>query len=169
VSCDYQISVDARPGQPPNAYQTLDAAGRPVVAFTAALISDAQNADELAFVMGHETAHHIAGHIPRQRESAATGALLAGVLASLGGADAATIQQVQRIGATVGARRFSQEFELEADALGTEIAFKAGFDPLRGALFFDRLPDPGDQFLGSHPPNASRREVVRLTMQRLRG
>ena len=51
--------------------------------------------------------------------------------------------------------------ELEADALGTIIAHEAGFDPLRGAAFFERIPDPGNQFLGTHPPNAARIETVR--------
>jgi predicted Zn-dependent protease len=111
--------------------------------------------------MGHETAHHILGHIPMTQENATTGALVAGVLAAIGGADEATIRSAQDIGATVGARRFSKDFELQADALGARIALEAGFDPLAGAAFFTRLPDPGDRFLGSHPPNAERLAVVR--------
>ena len=59
-------------------------------------------------------------------------------------------------------------FELEADALGAEIALRAGFDPVRGAAFFNRLPDPGDQFLGTHPPTANRLAVVAKTVARLR-
>ena len=34
ANCDFQIVVDDRPGQPPNAFQTLDNAGRPIIAFT---------------------------------------------------------------------------------------------------------------------------------------
>ncbi|MDP5361691.1 MAG: M48 family metalloprotease, partial [Paracoccaceae bacterium] len=67
----------------------------------------------------------------------------------------------QRLGASVGARTYSKEFELEADALGSRIAAAAGFDPLRGAEFFFRIPDPGDRFLGTHPPNAERLRTVR--------
>ncbi len=169
LNCDYQIVVDDRPGQPPNAFQTLDRAGRPVIAFTLALIGEAQNQDELAFILGHEAAHHIAGHIPRSQQSALTGALIFGTLASLGGATSASVQAAQEVGATVGARRFSQEFELEADALGTAIAYNAGFDPERGAAFFARLPDPGNSFLGTHPPNADRIAVVQQTLVGLRG
>jgi predicted Zn-dependent protease len=64
---------------------------------------------------------------------------------------------------------YSKEFELEADALGAEIALIAGFDPLRGTGFFDRLPDPGDKFLGSHPPNRQRKALVAATVRRLQG
>ncbi|MDG1069877.1 MAG: M48 family metallopeptidase [Sulfitobacter sp.] len=163
VNCDFNIVVDDRPGEPANAYQTLDRQGRPIIAFTLALIADAQNEDELAFVMGHEAAHHIAGHIARQQQNAVAGAVIFAGLATLSGGDANTVRSAQELGAQVGARSYSKDFELEADALGTVITKKAGYDPLRGAAFFTRIPDPGDKFLGTHPPNASRIETVRRT------
>lgn len=169
ANCDFQIVIDDRPGLPPNAYQTLDTAGRPILAFTVPLILDARNRDELAFILGHEAAHHIAGHLPRQQNTAMAGAVLAGILAQASGAGEQAITAAQEIGATMGARRFSKEFELEADSLGAEITFMAGFDPRLGAAFFDRLPDPGDQFLGTHPANAERKRVVAATVARLGG
>jgi Zn-dependent protease with chaperone function len=168
-NCDIRIVVDDRPGQPPNAFQTLDRQGRPIVGFTLALIADARNADELAFVLGHEAAHHIAGHIPKRQDQALSGALLAGVLAQASGLTPEEVRAAQNAGAELAARSFSKEFELEADALGTEIALRAGYDPLRGTAFFDRLPDPGDKFLGSHPPNGQRKALVRDTVRRLTG
>lgn len=168
-NCDFRIVVDDRPGQPPNAFQTVDQRGRPIVGFTLALIADARNADELAFVMGHEAAHHVAGHIPKRADQALSGALLAGVLAQASGLTADEVRAAQNMGAEVAARSYSKEFELEADVLGSEIAFIAGFDPLRGSAFFDRLTDPGDKFLGTHPPNAARKAAVLTTMRRLTG
>lgn len=168
-NCDFRIVIDDRPGQPANAFQTVDNAGRPMLAFTVALIRDARNRDELAFVMGHEAAHHIAGHIPRQQNTALAGAMLAGVLAQVTGADQDVVNSAQDLGATVGARRFSKDYELEADSLGAEIAYVAGFDPMVGAAFFDRIPDPGDRFLGTHPANADRKRTVAATLARLRG
>ena len=163
VNCNFRIVVDDRPGQPSNAFQTVDESGRPVVAFTLALIRDARNPDELAFVMGHEAAHHIAGHLKRQRENAEAGAVIFAGLATLTGASADGVQTAQDLGATVGARTYSKDFELEADSLGTIITVRAGYDPIRGAEFFTRIPDPGDRFLGTHPPNAARIETVRRT------
>ena len=163
MNCDFNIVVDDRPNQPPNAYQTVDRQGRPIIAFTLALIADARNIDELAFVMGHEAAHHIEGHIERQQQNAVAGAVIFSGLATLSGGDANAVKSAQRLGAQVGARSYSKEFELEADALGTVITKKAGYDPLRGAQFFARIPDPGDKFLGTHPPNAARLETVRRT------
>ena len=161
LNCDFRVIVDDRPGLPVNAYQTLDRQGRPVIAFTLALIAEARNRDEIAFVIAHEAAHHIEGHIARQQQNAALGAVLVGTLAGvMGASDATTIDNATRLGATVGARSYSKQFELEADATGTRIAAAAGFDPLRGAQFFFRIPDPGDRFLGTHPANADRLRTV---------
>ncbi len=164
VNCDFLIRVDPNRNAPPNAFQSLDRAGRPIVTFTQALIADARNVDEIAFVVGHETAHHIEQHIARQQRSAATGALVGGLIASVAGADGATVNEISRISASVGARRFSKDNELEADALGTIITRSAGYNPLRGAAFFTRIPDPGDRFLGTHPPNSARLDTVRRTL-----
>lgn len=167
ANCDFNIVVDDRPNQPPNAFQTLDKSGRPVIAFTLALIGEARNADELAFVLGHETAHHIGGHLNRQKKNATAGALVFAGLAALTGAGAEGVRTAQELGAAVGARSYSKDFELEADALGTVITKRAGFDPVHGAQFFARIPDPGNQFLGTHPPNADRIETVRRVNSQL--
>ena len=160
VNCDFLIAVDDRPDQPPNAFQTLDRRGRPVIGFTVALIAEARNRDEIAFVVGHEASHHILGHIPQSQQTAAAGAMVAGILATASGADAEAIRSAQQMGAAMGARSYAKEFELEADALGAEIAIIAGYNPVIGAGFFDRLPDPGDRFLGTHPPNFQRKAIV---------
>jgi predicted Zn-dependent protease len=167
-NCDFLIVVDDRPGLAPNAFQTLDRSGRPVIGFTLSLIADARNADELAFILGHEAGHHIAGHIPRRAEQARSGALIAGALAALTGADDATVEAIASLGGEVVARRFAPAFELEADRYGTLLAWQSGYDPERGAAFFGRIPDPGNAFLASHPPNAQRIEVVRGTLAELR-
>ncbi|MBS0565616.1 MAG: M48 family metalloprotease [Proteobacteria bacterium] len=166
-NCAFRIVVDTTPGAPANAYQQLDG-GRPVIAFTVALIAEARNTDELAFVMGHEAAHHILQHISREERSAVMGAVLSGaVVAALGG-DPGSIRSAQQMGAQMGAQSYSKEFELEADALGTVLAYRAGFDPGRGALFFNRLPNPSGGFLSTHPPNAERLAVVRQVLAELR-
>lgn len=160
LNCDFKVVVDDRPNQPANAFQTLDRSGRPILAFNLAFIAQARNKDELAFVMGHEAAHHIAGHLVRQRQNAAAGAILLGGLVAIAGGGSSGISTAQDVGAAVGARSYSKNFELEADGLGTIITKRAGFNPVRGAQFFTQIPDPGDRFLGTHPPNAKRMETV---------
>ncbi|MDJ0860305.1 MAG: M48 family metalloprotease, partial [Dinoroseobacter sp.] len=104
--------------------------------------------------------------LAERQQEAQLGAMAGGILASIltSGSSAAggeIIDQAMQAGAFVGARAYSKDKELEADALGTVITARAGYDPVRGAAFFSRIPDPGDQFLGTHPPNAERIQVVR--------
>lgn len=165
--CDFSFLLDRDLRQPANAFQTVADDGRPLVIVTLALIRLMDSRDELAFVLGHEAGHHIAEHIPAQRRSAQEASDAFGDIARQQGGGEAEIARAAQMGAVVGARRFSQTAELEADVLGTAIAWRAGFDPVRGARLFSRLPDPGRAFLATHPANASRRAIVRQTLAQL--
>ena len=110
-------------------------------------------------------AHHIRGHISQTQATAQTGAVLGAVLGSVVGLDQAGVELATNIGGTVGARRYSKSFELQADSLGARIAKRAGFDPMRGVLYFQDAADPGDRFLGTHPPNADRIRTVQRSIQ----
>lgn len=167
-NCDYRVVVDDDLRAPPNAYQTVGRSGRPFIVFTIGLIAEVRNQDELAFIFGHEAAHHVAGHLERQRDNAVRGAELLGERVVRRGGDAAAVRVAQAVGAEIGVRVFSQEFELEADRIGTLIALRGGFDPVRGAAYFTRIEDPGHVFLGSHPPNAARIQTVRRAVAQLR-
>ena len=166
-NCDFIILVDNRPQSGVNAFQTVNRRGQPVIVFTAGLITEARNIHELAFVMGHEAGHHIARHLAERRTQATVGAVILGEIVRRQGGSSQQINQAARIGSTLAARQFSQSAELEADSLGTIIAYRAGYDPLIGAAFFQRLPEPSNRFLSTHPPNAQRINMVRRTMQQI--
>lgn len=155
INCDFQFVVDDRAGLEPNAFQTVDSTGRPIIGFTLSLIAATRNADELAFVVGHEASHHIHGHLDQKTRAATAGAVLGSILGAYSG-DATVIRTAQEIGASISARSFSKEWELQADYLGAIITLNAGYDPRNGARFFERIPDPGDRILGTHPSRASR-------------
>lgn len=163
--CDFIIYVDRAPESGVNAFHTLDPAGRPAIIFTLGLIAVVQNTDELAFIMGHEAGHHIGRHLPIGQMQAAAGAQVFSDLARAQGLSAAEIGEAAQIGAFVASREFGQRAELEADAIGTVIAARAGYDPVIGAAFFTRIPDPAREFLSTHPPNAARIDTVRRTLR----
>lgn len=167
--CDFLIAVNDDPAVQPNAFQTLDRDGRPVIIITASLLDLARNSDELAFVIGHEAGHHIRGHIEQREVRARNGAILAGILGQMSGMGTRDVMQTQEMVAQLAARQYSKEYELEADTLGAEIAWRANYDPVRGAEFFARLPDPGKRFFATHPPSAQRQAVVVDTVRRLSG
>ena len=162
--CDFAIYVDRAPDSGVNAFHTIDDKGQPAIIFTIGLIAVAQNTDELAFVMGHEAGHHIGRHLPEVQASADLGAQILTTLARAGGINEAALGGVAQVGAVVASRQYGRQAELEADAIGTIIAARAGYDPLRGAEFFTRIPDPARSFLATHPPNAQRIETVRRTV-----
>lgn len=166
LDCDFQVRVDVTPDAPPNAFQTVDSAGRPLVIFTAAMVRSFRNPDEAAFVMSHEVSHHILGHLDQQRLNSLKGAVFLGELVSQEGGTAEEIANAQYVGAVVGARSYSKAFELEADSLGTLITHLAGYRPSVGVKYFEQIPDPGDVFLGTHPANPERIRVVNRTIRR---
>lgn len=165
LNCDFKIQIDPDRRAAPNAYQSLDRNGRPVITFTQSMLGEISNRNELAFVMSHEAAHHIRGHLARQQENALSGAVIFAGLATIAGASAGDIANAQDLGAFVGARSYSKDFELEADQLGAIITHKSGYRPSEGVKFFARLPDPGDRFLGTHPANYDRVKVVNDTIR----
>ena len=170
-NCDFAILVG--PGTRAvgaNAFQTIDRSGRPIIILTLGLVAILESQDELAFVLGHEAGHHKSpGTSRKQRQSAAEGARVFGEIAMAGGGNAREVARAAELGAAVGARSYSRSAELEADAIGTLIAFRAGYDPVAGAQLFTRLPEPELRFLSTHPPNAERMRVVRRTLAALRG
>ena len=166
LNCDFVIAINPDPKSLPNAFQTVNEAGQPVLGFTMALLNDMYNADEIAFVIGHEGAHHILGHLDQQRQSANGGATLFAVLAAALGGSARSVDAATNIGAAVGGRNYSKKYELEADRLGAQMTSKAGFDPVLGADYFMRIPDPGNNFFGTHPRNVDRIAGVRAAIGR---
>ncbi|WP_439140359.1 M48 family metallopeptidase [Roseicyclus sp.] len=162
--CDFAIYVDSAPESGVNAFYTIDDKGQPAIIFTIGLIAVAANTDELAFIMGHEAGHHIGRHLPRVQASADLGAQILTQIARAGGVSEAALGGVAQVGAVVASRQYGRQAELEADAIGTIIALRAGFDPLRGAAFFERIPDPARSFLATHPPNEQRIDTVRRTL-----
>lgn len=164
LNCDFLILVDERPNLQPNAYQTYQRNGRPVIVFTASLLRAMRNQDEIAFALSHEAAHHIEEHILQTQSSAIAGTLIGAIFGVAAGLDESGLDVAADIGGTIGARSYSKEYELEADALGAKIAERAGFDALRGVLYFQDAADPGDRFLGTHPPNADRIRIVRQSV-----
>ena len=110
--------------------------GRYVYVFTGLLAQD-PGADELAFILAHELGHSLLAHEERLGKNAATSTAAVAGLSALHPAG----HEMNPIGGEppVIASAFSREDEQEADALGTCIARRAGFDPLRGADYFTRI------------------------------
>lgn len=162
--CDFVINVHNDPNQPANAFQSIGRDGRPNITFNINMIRSIQNDHEIAFILGHETGHQIARHLNKTRGNQAAGAILGGILAAaLGG----NVQSGADLGGLVGARSYSKGYELEADRIGTHIAYRAGYNPVIGAKSFNRTKG-SNAFLSTHPPSQERINTVNTTAAQIK-
>ena len=158
--CDFRFQIAK--GDQPNAFQTF-ADGHPIIVFNEAMLRTVRNDDEVAFIMAHEAGHHIAGHLQRRQQQVGLGGIAGALIVGTLGGDA---QAGANLGQQVGARAYSQSFELEADVLGTYIADFAGYDPVEGAASFARFAG-SSSLLATHPPGSQRYATVVATAQRI--
>lgn len=164
--CDFQILVDSRTDQPPNAFQTIGKDGRPIIAFNIPMVATVRNDDEIAFILGHEAGHQIRSHLVETSANAGIGSILLGTITAMTGGAPADVAQAQKLGSVLGARAYSQDHELEADEAGTYVAAMAGYDPLIGARSFARFAANNSRF-STHPPSSQRLATVQRTMARI--
>ena len=134
-------------------------------------ITSAENEVQLAGVMAHEMSHiymqHTAKSVPRQNLQGIIGAV-GGVLGGILGGPAGTIAKVGAAGAGVFLLKYSRADEAEADSVGAIIMYKAGYNPIELANFFETLNKQGGsppQFLSDHPNPGNRTEAIQKEIQ----
>lgn len=103
------------------------------------LILAAQNESELASVMAHEIAHVAARHATRNMTKAELWNIASMPLIFFGGPIGMTLRQVSGLAYPMTVMKFSRDAEREADLLGIEYAYAAGYDPASFVNFFERL------------------------------
>jgi predicted Zn-dependent protease len=127
------------------------------------LILAADEEAELAGVMAHEIAHVTARHAAEQ-QGRANFVNLMSLPASIftGGIAGAAIQQAAAIGLPTLFFKFSRSAEEEADYLGLQYMYKAGYDPGAFVSFFEKLQARENAkkkvstLFSTHPPTEAR-------------
>jgi Zn-dependent protease with chaperone function len=136
-------------------------------------IKAAKNEAELAGVMGHEMAHVYMQHSAKQAGKTQTTSMVAGIASAVLGGTVGNkmgglVGQLGQMGIQMGAEglmmKYSRGDESQADAVGTVILYKAGYNPQGMADFFKTMGSEGGsappQFFSSHPNPANRQQAV---------
>ena len=130
-------------------------------------ITAADNEAELAGVMAHEMSHVYMQHSAKQQKQnigpsilAGLGQVLGSMVGGVGGAIAAAGGQM--VGG-MWSMKYSRGDEAQADAVGAIIMYKAGYNPVELANFFEILSKQGGnppQFLSDHPNPGNRTAAI---------
>lgn len=136
------------------------------------LVLKADSEAELAGVMAHEIAHVAARHGTRQATRGEIAQLSTIPLIFLGGWTGYGIRQAASVAIPVGFLTFSRGFESEADLLGLEYMYKAGYDPEAFVDFFEKIqsmekkkPGTMSKVFSTHPPTGERIEAAQKNIQ----
>lgn len=104
------------------------------------LLLNADEEAELAGVMAHETAHVCAHHVAREMTRLNYAQIgMVPVMIFVGGWTGYGIYEGSQIALPVTFLKFSREFESQADYLGVQYMYRAGYDPQAFITFFEKV------------------------------
>ena len=138
------------------------------------LMMRAESESELAGVMAHEIAHVAARHGTRQATKAQLVQFATIPLLFIGGWTGYGIYQASGFLIPMTFLKFSRGMESEADFLGVQYLYKAGYDPTSFIDFFEKMladekrrPGTMSKLFRSHPPHGSRIRKTQKTINEL--
>ena len=103
------------------------------------LILNADEEAELAGVMAHETAHVCAHHAVREQTRMNYAQLGTIPLIFIGGWTGYGIYEAASLAVPMTFLKFSRDFEAQADYLGVQYMYRAGYDPQAFISFFEKV------------------------------
>jgi predicted Zn-dependent protease len=138
------------------------------------LILKAESESELAGVMAHEIAHVAARHGTKQATRGEIINLASIPLIFVGGLPGYAIRQGAGLAVPLGFLNFSRAFEREADYLGLQYMYKAGYDPISFVDFFEKIQSlekkkPGtlSKVFSTHPLTDDRIKSAQAEIQKI--
>lgn len=135
------------------------------------LLMAAENEAELAGVMAHEIAHVAARHGTKNATKHEIWNLASIPLIFLGGPAGMAVKNLVSVAVPMSFLKFSRNAEREADLLGVQYQYAAGYDPAAVVNFFEKLTTQEKQkknfiarAFSTHPMNEDRIKRTQQTM-----
>ncbi|MGC2526520.1 MAG: M48 family metallopeptidase [Candidatus Acidiferrum sp.] len=139
-------------------------------------IEAADDEAQLAGVMAHELAHVVLRHGTEEATKAQVAQGFVGILGTLlgGNAGGALLTELGRFSAGSILLRNSRAAETQADVVGTQVLYDAGYDPRALAQFFEKIEADSKgknppEFFSDHPSPEHRVERVQEEIDKLGG
>ena len=147
--------------------------GGPIYVHTG-VIEAAENDHQLASVLAHEIAHVALRHGTHNASKAMVAQAPLAILGGLIGSGS-VMGQLAQMGLAFGANsiflKYSRDAERQADILGTQMMYDAGYNPEEMVRFFEKLERSHRgrslEFLSSHPNPGNRSQIVRREIAEL--
>jgi hypothetical protein len=139
-------------------------------------IEVADNEAQLAGVIAHELSHVVLRHGTTEATKARAAQGFVGILGAILGDNAggALLTELGRFSAGGVLLRYSRTSETEADVIGTQVLYDAGYDPRALAQFFEKIEADSKgqnppEFFSDHPNPEHRVERVQEEIDKLGG
>lgn len=139
-------------------------------------IEVSDNEAQLAGVMAHELAHVVLRHGTAEATKAQAAQGVVGILGAIlgGNAGGALLTELGRFSAGGVLLKYSRTSETQADVMGTQVLYDAGYDPRALAQFFEKIEAESKgknppEFFSDHPNPEDRVQRVQEEIRKLGG
>lgn len=123
------------------------------------------NDDEIAAIMGHEIAHALREHGRERVSQAAAQNVLVNIAMAVAGPYGSAVSAANQVAQYAIVLPNSRENESEADAIGLELAARAGYNPVGAITVWQKMlkatkDKSSPEFLSTHPSGETRIEQL---------
>lgn len=123
------------------------------------------NDDEIAAIMGHEIAHALREHGRERVSQAAAQNVLVNIAMAVAGPYGSAVSAANQVAQYAIVLPNSRENESEADAIGLELAARAGYNPMGAISVWQKMlkatkDKSSPEFLSTHPSGETRIEQL---------
>ena len=125
--------------------------------------------DEIAAIMGHEIAHALREHGRERVSQAAAQNVLVNIAMAVAGSYGSAVSAANQVAQYAIVLPNSRENETEADAIGLELAARAGYNPMGAITVWQKMlkatkGNSSPEFLSTHPSGETRIEQLTALM-----